>query len=51
MSGLLARLEIVFMSEPTPANLEPVSVEDYVNIQRLINRYADAVIHRNGVQW
>ncbi|MEY3166359.1 MAG: hypothetical protein RLZZ343_162, partial [Actinomycetota bacterium] len=25
------------MSEPMPANLEPVSVEDYVNIQRLIN--------------
>jgi ketosteroid isomerase-like protein len=39
------------MSDPTPVNLEPVSVEDYVNIQRLINRYADAVIHRNGVQW
>ena len=46
VSGLLARLEIMPMSE-----LTPVSVEDYVNIQRLINRYADAVIHRNGVQW
>ena len=34
------------MSDPTP-----VSVEDYVNIQRLINRYADAVIHRVGTQW
>ena len=33
------------------SELTPVSVEDYVNIQRLINRYADAVIHRNGVQW
>jgi len=43
---LLARLEIMAMSE-----LTPVSVEDYVNIQRLINRYADAVIHRNGGQW
>ena len=34
------------MSDPTP-----VSVEDYINIQRLINRYADAVIHRVGTQW
>lgn len=30
---------------------EPVSVEDHVGIQRLVNRYVDAVIHRNGKQW
>jgi hypothetical protein len=30
---------------------QPVSIEDYVAIQRLVNRYVDAVIHRNGVQW
>ena len=29
----------------------PVSVEDYVGISRLVNRYSDAVIHRNGSQW
>jgi len=29
----------------------PVSVEDYVGISRLVNRYSDAVIHRNGQQW
>ncbi len=29
----------------------PVSTDDYVAIERLIHRYADAVIHRNGVQW
>lgn len=32
-------------------NARPVSVDDYVSIQRLINRYADAVIHRSGAQW
>lgn len=30
---------------------EPVSIDDFVGIQRLVNRYADAVVHRNGVQW
>ncbi|MFM7536459.1 MAG: nuclear transport factor 2 family protein [Acidimicrobiales bacterium] len=29
----------------------PIGVTDYVDISRLINRYADAVVHRNGVQW
>lgn len=29
----------------------PVSVADLVAITRLMNRYADAVVHRNGVQW
>ena len=29
----------------------PVDPQDFVGIQRLINRYADAVIHRNGDQW
>lgn len=30
---------------------EPIGTADYVEIQRLIHRYADAVIHRDGVQW
>lgn len=30
---------------------EPIGTDDYVAIQRLIHRYADAVIHRDGVQW
>lgn len=30
---------------------EPVSVDDYVLIQRLVNRYADAVVNRDGRQW
>lgn len=30
---------------------EPININDYVSIQRLINRYADAVIHRTGAQW
>jgi len=29
----------------------PVDSQDFVEIQRLVNRYADAVIHRNGDQW
>lgn len=29
----------------------PVAVVDRVGIERLMNRYADAVVHRNGVQW
>jgi len=35
----------------TDGNTAPASTDDYVAIQRLIHRYADAVIHRNGVQW
>ena len=38
------------VSASVPASV-PVSVDDYVSIQRLINRYADAVIHRSGEQW
>lgn len=29
----------------------PVSVHDYIEIHRLANRYADAVVHRNGERW
>lgn len=29
----------------------PVDSSDYVGIQRLVNRYSDAVVHRNGDQW
>jgi hypothetical protein len=29
----------------------PVDSDDYVDIQRLVHRYADAVVHRDGVQW
>jgi hypothetical protein len=29
----------------------PINSDDYVAVQRLINRYADAVVHRNGTQW
>jgi ketosteroid isomerase-like protein len=29
----------------------PAPADDYVAIQRLIHRYADAVVHRDGAQW
>lgn len=29
----------------------PIGTDDYVAVQRLIHRYADAVVHRDGVQW
>jgi hypothetical protein len=29
----------------------PIGTDDYVAIQRLIHRYADAVVHRDGAQW
>jgi hypothetical protein len=29
----------------------PVDTDDYVEIQRLVHRYADAVVHRDGAQW
>lgn len=29
----------------------PVDPTDFVGIQRLVNRYSDAVVHRNGEQW
>lgn len=29
----------------------PIGTDDYVAIQRLVHRYADAVVHRDGVQW
>ncbi len=34
-----------------PADIPPAGTDDYVAIQRLIHRYADAVVNRNGVQW
>jgi hypothetical protein len=39
------------MGDPATDGPTPVGVADYVEISRLINRYADAVVHRNGVQW
>jgi hypothetical protein len=33
------------------AQRTPIGTDDFVSISRLINRYADAVVHRNGVQW
>ncbi|MGI9053824.1 MAG: nuclear transport factor 2 family protein [Ilumatobacteraceae bacterium] len=29
----------------------PIGTDDFVAIQRLSHRYADAVVHRDGVQW
>jgi hypothetical protein len=34
------------MSDP-----RPIGTDDYVSIQRLVHRYADAVVHRRGDQW
>ncbi|MEN9805163.1 MAG: hypothetical protein RIS41_2010 [Actinomycetota bacterium] len=34
-----------------PTGLRPVSTVEHVQISRLMNRYADAVVHRNGEQW
>jgi len=34
------------MSEPVP-----VPTDDFVAIQRLVNRYADAVVHRSAERW
>jgi hypothetical protein len=30
---------------------DPVSTDDFRAIERLVHRYVDAVIHRDGVQW
>ena len=35
----------------TTEEVVPIGTDDYVAIQRLIHRYADAVVHRDGVQW
>jgi hypothetical protein len=32
-------------------NYEPVSTDDFIAIQRLVHRYADAVVHRDAEQW
>ena len=29
----------------------PISADEHLAINQLVHRYADAVIHRNGVQW
>lgn len=29
----------------------PVDPSDFIGIQRLVNRYSDAVVHRDGAQW
>jgi ketosteroid isomerase-like protein len=40
------------MSNTVPVSAAvPVSSDDYVSIQRLVNRYADAVVHRSAEQW
>jgi len=33
------------------ASVDPVSTDDFVAIQRLVHRYADAVVHRDASQW
>ncbi len=33
------------------SQLKPINDNDYISIQRLNNRYADAVVHRIGSQW
>ncbi|MGA1509604.1 MAG: nuclear transport factor 2 family protein [Ilumatobacteraceae bacterium] len=38
-------------SSSSSHSLVPVDAADYTAISRLLNRYADAVVHRNGVQW
>lgn len=35
----------------TPDQPSPVVADDYVAIQRLVHRYADAVVNRNAEQW
>lgn len=34
-----------------PDALRPASGVDYVSVQRLVHRYADAVVHRDAAQW
>lgn len=39
---------------PTPAESSggtPVATDDFLAIQRLVHRYVDAVVHRDGVRW
>lgn len=31
--------------------MTPIGTDDFVAIQRLVHRYADAVVHRDGAQW
>ena len=39
-------------STPSPTSAgSPINTDDYVAIQRLIHRYADAVVNRDGAQW
>ena len=39
------------MINSVPSAKEPLPVADYVAIQRLVNRYADAVVRRDAAQW
>jgi hypothetical protein len=39
------------MINSSPGTGLPVSTEDFVALQRLVHRYADAVVHRNAAQW
>ena len=39
------------MINSSPGSDLPVSTEDYVALQLLVHRYADAVVHRNAAQW
>jgi ketosteroid isomerase-like protein len=35
----------------SPNSVAPVSTDDFVAVQRLLHRYADAVVHRDAAQW
>ena len=39
------------MINSAPDQPSPVSVDDYVAIQRLVHRYSDAVVNRDAEQW
>jgi ketosteroid isomerase-like protein len=34
-----------------PDEASPVSADDFIAVQRLVHRYADAVVHRDVAQW
>jgi ketosteroid isomerase-like protein len=35
----------------SPVDASPVATDDFIAIQRLVHRYADAVVHRDAAQW
>lgn len=39
------------VSQQDMGDRPPVDVETYVALQRLVHRYADAVVHRDAAQW